>query len=167
MRKADVRFPSAPIEFTNPVHLECSLNRRGALGTARPATSRGFGQQAVDTATGAHDSDRAGQSSSTPESRHDRSRALRRLGGSLVTVSRYTLLLLGTVLLLVTGCSNNYVMRLTNGSNITSANKPKLQGGYYVYKDVRGEKHSVSQARVVEIAPASIAAEEGPKVKKK
>src|SRR6266581_2248275 len=34
--------PSAPIEFTNTAQIECSLNRRGALGTACP-TSRGLG----------------------------------------------------------------------------------------------------------------------------
>src|SRR5205807_9589670 len=41
-QKVGRAVPSAPIEFTNTPQIECSLNRHGALGTARP-TSRGFG----------------------------------------------------------------------------------------------------------------------------
>jgi hypothetical protein len=58
------------------------------------------------------------------------------------------------------GCSNQYVIKLSNGTQITTVGKPKLDKGYYVYKDAHGDKHSVAQGRVVEIANASIAAEE-------
>jgi len=65
------------------------------------------------------------------------------------------------------GCANSYMMRLSNGSKIISANKPKLQNGYYMYKDARGEKHYISQARVFEIAPASMTENESGPPKKK
>ena len=69
----------------------------------------------------------------------------------------------------LTGCSHQYVMKMSNGSKIVAAGRPKLvqEKGQYVYKDARGDKHYVSQARVIEIEPASDAAQEEPKPKKK
>jgi len=54
-----------------------------------------------------------------------------------------------------TGCARRYVVRMTNGARITAAGKPKLEKGFYVFKDTRGNEMYVSQGRVLEIAPAS------------
>jgi hypothetical protein len=62
--------------------------------------------------------------------------------------------------LVLSGCASSYVIKLTNGTELTTASKPKREGGAYVFKDAKGEEHSVAAARVREIAPASMAAEE-------
>jgi len=69
------------------------------------------------------------------------------------------LLLLLSVLL--TGCARNYVITMSNGSRVTTKGKPKLQDGIYVFKDFRGQPGQVPAGRVREIAPASMAKEEG------
>ena len=69
-------------------------------------------------------------------------------------LSRWSALLL--LVLSLTGCARSYVITLTNGGRVVCAGKPKLKGGYYIYKDVRGEKYTVSELRVREIAPASM-----------
>jgi hypothetical protein len=51
-------------------------------------------------------------------------------------------------------------MRLTNGVQITTASKPKLKGGRYYYKGPKGEEQIISQSRVLEIEPASMAKDE-------
>jgi hypothetical protein len=60
----------------------------------------------------------------------------------------------------LTGCARSYVMKLSNGMSITTASKPKLNHGYYTFKDAAGNENRVPQGRVVEIEPASMAAEE-------
>ncbi len=67
-------------------------------------------------------------------------------------------LLIGLIAL--TGCAHQYVMRLNNGAEVTTASKPKLKEGIYYFKDAKGEQHAVAAARVREIAPASVAAKE-------
>jgi hypothetical protein len=62
--------------------------------------------------------------------------------------------------LVLSGCANNYVITLTNGSEITAASKPQLDGGAYRFKDAKGEEHLIARGRVREIAPASMAADE-------
>lgn len=66
----------------------------------------------------------------------------------------HLVLLIGLTLAL-TGCSRSYVLRMTNGTRVTTSSKPKLDRGYYVYTDPRGEKVYVPQGRVLEISPAS------------
>jgi hypothetical protein len=67
-------------------------------------------------------------------------------------------------LVVLSGCANQYVIKLNNGMEITSAGKPKLDGGVYHFKDAKGEDHMVSRGRVMEIEPASMArAEKKPK----
>jgi hypothetical protein len=67
-------------------------------------------------------------------------------------------LLIGLIAL--TGCAHHYVMKLSNGSQITTANKPTLKEGVYYFKDAKGEEHAVAAARVREVAPASVAQQE-------
>jgi len=71
------------------------------------------------------------------------------------------LLLLLSVFMLC-GCAHTYVITLDGGQRITTASKPKLKNGRYVYKDASGRDAYVPQGRVREIAPASMAAEEKP-----
>jgi hypothetical protein len=63
-------------------------------------------------------------------------------------------------LIALTGCARHYVLRLTNGSEITTATKPRLKEGIYHFKDAKGEEHFVPVARVREVAPASTARRE-------
>jgi hypothetical protein len=58
------------------------------------------------------------------------------------------------------GCAQSYVIKMNNGVTLHTASKPKLQRGYYMYKDAKGGTNYVSQGRVVEIAPASMAAKD-------
>jgi hypothetical protein len=63
-------------------------------------------------------------------------------------------------LLIATGCSHQYVMKLTNGHEITTASKPKLKGASYHFKDAKGNDTVIPQGRVLQIEPASMAREE-------
>jgi hypothetical protein len=60
----------------------------------------------------------------------------------------------------LTGCAHHYLMKLTNGAQITTASKPKLKEGIYYFNDAKGEEHAVAAARIREIAPASVAQRE-------
>ncbi len=60
------------------------------------------------------------------------------------------------------GCTHHYVMKLTNGMQITTASKPKLKEGFYYYKDAKGEQVRIPRGRVRQIEPASMAKEEKP-----
>ncbi|HWX22649.1 MAG TPA: YgdI/YgdR family lipoprotein [Candidatus Binatia bacterium] len=63
-------------------------------------------------------------------------------------------------LLVLCGCAHQYVMKLNNGSTITTASKPRLKHGTYVFKDALGHDNFVPRGRVVEIEPASMATQE-------
>ena len=69
-------------------------------------------------------------------------------------------LVLALIALGVCGCKTPYVMKLSSGVQITTANKPKLNGSEYHYKDAKGEQHRIPQGRVLEIYPASMAPEQ-------
>ncbi len=58
------------------------------------------------------------------------------------------------------GCARHYIMKMSNGVQITTASKPKLKGSSYYFKDASGREQSVPQGRVQEILPASRAKEE-------
>jgi hypothetical protein len=77
------------------------------------------------------------------------------------------LLLLVTAAITLTSCSHQYVMKMTNNSRIVTANKPKLKNGMYVYKDVKGNEHTISQGRIAEIEPLSMASDEQTTTKRK
>jgi hypothetical protein len=83
---------------------------------------------------------------------------------NLAIMNRLWLALLLAPLLLA-GCARNYVMSLNNGARVTTRGKPKLEGGAYVYKDIRGEISRVPAGRVTEIAPASLAKDRSRKFK--
>ena len=59
--------------------------------------------------------------------------------------------------LLFTGCaSRHYTITLNNGNRITAQGKPRLEQGYYVFKDTKGQPQSVASGRVREVAPANM-----------
>ncbi len=70
---------------------------------------------------------------------------------------RYWTMLTVLLLALSCGCARHYVITLSNGTRFTAVGKPQLKGGFYVYKDIKGQESYVSSARVSEIAPASMA----------
>jgi hypothetical protein len=63
-------------------------------------------------------------------------------------------------LLALSGCAHHYVMKLSNGTQITTPSKPRLKGSSYHYKDASGRDNVIPQSRVMEIEPASMAQEE-------
>ena len=71
-------------------------------------------------------------------------------------------LLLVLSLSVLCGCAHTYVITLDNGKRITTASKPKLEKGRYVFKDAKGRPLYVPKGRVREIAPASMMKEEKP-----
>ena len=68
-------------------------------------------------------------------------------------------------LLVLSGCSHQYVMTLTNGTRLPTASKPRLEGGNYYYKDAAGRIASIPAGRVREISAASMATDEKSKFK--
>ena len=64
-------------------------------------------------------------------------------------------LLLTTMLAFGSGCARHYVITTNNGSKITTNSRPKKKDGYYLYKDLQGNKTSIFAGRVAEIAPAT------------
>ncbi|HEY2081912.1 MAG TPA: YgdI/YgdR family lipoprotein [Verrucomicrobiae bacterium] len=68
------------------------------------------------------------------------------------------LLLLALACLMMSGCSSTYVLTLNNGERIRTNGKPRLEKGFYYFKDVSGHDAApVFSGRVKEIAPASMA----------
>jgi hypothetical protein len=82
-------------------------------------------------------------------------------------MNKTTLCLVTVALVVLSGCSHSYMMKMTNGSKIITANKPKLKNGMYVYKDAKGGEHTVSQGRISEIEPVSMASEDQKSKKRK
>jgi hypothetical protein len=64
------------------------------------------------------------------------------------------------ILIALTGCAHQYVIRLTNGTQLTTPYKPRLKEGFYCFKDAKGGEHFVPSGRVREIAPASMVEQE-------
>jgi len=60
----------------------------------------------------------------------------------------------------LSGCVHAYVVKLSNGTQITAPHKPKLKDGAYQYKDSTGKLMTIPASRIREIEPASMAKEE-------
>lgn len=63
-------------------------------------------------------------------------------------------------LLALPGCAEHYVVKLSNGAQITTPHKPKMVNGTYQYTDSLGHRQMLPASRVREIEPASMAKEE-------
>src|SRR5437868_2948296 len=72
------------------------------------------------------------------------------------------LVFLSLFMFLLGGCAHPYVLKMQNGTRVTSISKPKLDHGYYVFKDNQGRERRVPAGRVREMEPASMAEEEKP-----
>jgi hypothetical protein len=72
----------------------------------------------------------------------------------------YVGLTVGLSVVLLCGCSTSYVITQNNGTRLTSVGKPKLEKGFYVYKDAHGKSWQIPQGRVREVAPASMVKDE-------
>jgi len=64
------------------------------------------------------------------------------------------------VLASLCGCAHQYVVKLTNGTELSAPSKPRLKGANYHYKDAQGREVVIAQSRVMEIQPESMAAED-------
>lgn len=61
-------------------------------------------------------------------------------------------------LLILTGCAQHYVLTLSDGERIRTGSKPRLERGFYYFKDASGhDARPVFAGRVREVAPASMA----------
>jgi hypothetical protein len=58
------------------------------------------------------------------------------------------------------GCASNYVMKMSNGTQMETASKPKLKGSNYYWKDAKGREQITPQSKVHEILPADTAKQE-------
>jgi hypothetical protein len=67
-----------------------------------------------------------------------------------------SILLLALVVVALCGCARHYVITLSNGSQLGTIGKPRLKGGFYVFKDALGRESYIGVGRVAEIAPASM-----------
>jgi hypothetical protein len=61
------------------------------------------------------------------------------------------------VAMLLSGCASHYVITKNDGLQIDARGKPRLQGGFYVYKDAMGNPQRVFAGDIREIAPAGLA----------
>ena len=57
---------------------------------------------------------------------------------------------------LLASCAHQYKLVLNNGMQITAPSKPKLEHGFYHFKDTAGKEVYVPEGRVQEIGPASM-----------
>lgn len=67
---------------------------------------------------------------------------------------------LALALTILSGCAQQYVMKLHSGLAISTPGKPRLKDGEYHYKDAHGNDNVIPQSRVSEIVPASQAKED-------
>jgi hypothetical protein len=65
-------------------------------------------------------------------------------------------LVLAAGLVVLTGCATRYYdVTLANGTRVVARSKPRLIEGYYVFKDLGGQRQEISSFKVNEIAPHS------------
>jgi hypothetical protein len=58
------------------------------------------------------------------------------------------------------GCAHQYLMKLSNGDQVISLSKPKLQGTNYLFTGGEGVGYVIPQSRVVKIVAVSVVKEE-------
>lgn len=59
--------------------------------------------------------------------------------------------------ILFSGCAHRYVVTLSNRNQITAYGKPKLDRGYYTFKDAQGNDVRIGAGRVMDITRESLA----------
>src|SRR2546423_5325361 len=63
-------------------------------------------------------------------------------------------LLIGLTLL--PGCAHRYLIKLTNGAQMISVSKPKVQDGNYRFRDETGGECVIPRSRVVKIETGAV-----------
>ena len=58
------------------------------------------------------------------------------------------------------GCVHEYLMKLSDGDQIISLSKPKLQGTNYLFTDDKGTGYVIPRSRVVRIQAVSVVKQE-------
>jgi hypothetical protein len=58
------------------------------------------------------------------------------------------------------GCAHQYLLRISDGDQIISLSRPKLQGTNYYFTGGDGVEHVIPQSRVVKIKSVSVVKEE-------
>jgi hypothetical protein len=75
-------------------------------------------------------------------------------------IKRLLALTLLVSLAVLCGCAHQYLMNLSNGDQIISFSKPKLQGARYHFTDDMGQEHVIPRSRVIKIQTVSVVKEE-------
>jgi hypothetical protein len=52
------------------------------------------------------------------------------------------------LVLLGTGCAQRYVITTTTGASLSSKGRPRLEGGWYLYRDATGQEQRINAMRV-------------------
>ena len=58
------------------------------------------------------------------------------------------------------GCAHRYLMKLSNGAQMISISKPKLQGANYHFRSEAGTECVIPKSRVVKIETGAVVKEE-------
>lgn len=56
-------------------------------------------------------------------------------------------------ILALTGCARHYAITLTNSDTLIAKTKPRLERGYYVFKDTAGKEVRINELKVRQIEP--------------
>ena len=75
-------------------------------------------------------------------------------------IQRKLALTLLVALAVLCGCAHQYLMKLRDGDQIISLNKPKLQGINYYFTNETGQADMIPQGHVVKIRAVSVVKEE-------
>ena len=68
--------------------------------------------------------------------------------------------LLPVALLVLTGCTHQYLLKLTNGDQLISYTRPKLEGTGYHFTDAAGAGYVIPKSRVVKIQSVRVVKDE-------
>ena len=76
-------------------------------------------------------------------------------------IKRELALTLLVSLAVLCGCAHQYLMKFSNGDQVISLSKPKLQGTNYLFTSGEGVPYVIPRSRVVKIESVSVVKEEG------
>jgi hypothetical protein len=74
-------------------------------------------------------------------------------------IKRKLALTLLVSLALLCGCAHEYLIKISNGDQVISLSKPKLQESRYHFTGETGEQYVIPQSRVVKIETISVVKE--------
>ena len=68
--------------------------------------------------------------------------------------------MLAVALVFLCGCGHQYLMKLSNGDQIISSSRPKLQGTNYLFTDSSRAHYVIPKSRVAKIRAVKVVPEE-------